>query len=170
VLEAVDTGATDASYSTRTDNDFPGDSDDHISMPVEYALSYALSDDDITYGAYQTYKGAVQESFEYLKVKLDVNIGSLSARLKVTNLVISLDVPDRRDEMLNVAISATTGSDIAFSPVFYVAPFVRVFVKSSATSKMPSIGSITAAGCHVDLIDPAGAKVSGTVDLEAVGY
>jgi hypothetical protein len=170
VLDAVDMGATDGSYPTRTDNDYPMDTDGHITMPTKYALSYALSDDDIAYGAYQPYKGAVQETFQYLKVKMKASIASRTGRLKVTSMVISLDVVDRRDEILNVAIAATTGTDIAYSTAFYVKPFVRVFVKSSSTSKMPSISSETVAGCHVDLIDPANAKVSGTVDLEAISY
>lgn len=172
-LNAIDTGATDQSYPSRTDLLYPEDTDTHITMPVDFTIFYQISNDNITYSAWKRYMGAVQENFRFVRVRIAVNIASQTGRLKLNRFLLSFDVPDVNKTIRDLAIAAATGTSITFSSHglnLYTVPVVRAFVKNATGSRAPLITNLTAAGCHIDIYDTANAKVAGTVDLEISGY
>lgn len=172
-IDAIDTDATDQSYPNRTDLTYPQDTDTHVAMPVDYSIWYQVSDDNITYTAWKQYTGTVQENFRYIKIKFSVNIASQTGRFKLLNFLLSFDVPDVYKTITDLAIAATTGTDITFSNyglTLYTSPVVKPFIKNATGSRAPSVSNITTTGCHIDIFDAANAKVAGIVDLEIQGY
>ncbi len=174
-LDAIDTGATDQSYPARTDTTYPADTDTHITMPVDYALYCSYSTDGITYTPYTKYTGPIQASFRYIKIKFTVNLASQTGRLKLLNLLISLDVDDVDFIVPNFAVAGGSGTDILFSSYnkqFYKVESisVRATLVNSTVSKVPVISNKTLTGFHIDALDTANAKVAGTFDLHISGY
>ncbi|MCL4492341.1 MAG: hypothetical protein M1510_10675 [Nitrospirae bacterium] len=80
-IAAVDPGATFQSYSERTFSEFPTDTFQHITMPVDLKVYLSCSNDGLAYTPWEQYFGTVQKEFRYVKVKLSVSITSQSGTL-----------------------------------------------------------------------------------------
>lgn len=174
VIDAYDLGATDQSYPTRLDTDYPADTDTHVTMPASADISVKFSDDNVTWSAYEPYTGTVEKSFRYVKVKYAADIASTTARFHLTSLAISLDVPDVTFVLSAYAVAATTGSDVSFatySLAFYSAPVIWAqLVGGSGSNVVPDISSVTTTGFHIDAIDKSDAKVAANFDIHIQGY
>lgn len=172
-LDANETGATDQSYPLRTDLTYTADIDTHITMPVDYAIYYAWSDDNVTYSSWIKYNGTVQENFRYVKVKFAVNLASQTGRFKLLNFLLSFDVPDVDFTIAALSVAASTGTDVLYSTYgksFYSTPVARGTLINDTVAKVPVISNQSATGCHIDLLNTANSKVSGQVNLDITGY
>lgn len=172
-IDANETGATDQSYPSRTDLTYIADTDTHITMPVDYAIYYAWSDDNVTYSGWIKYNGTAQENFRYVKVKFTVNLASATGRFKLLNFLLSFDVPDVDFTIAALSVAASTGTDISYSTYgksFYSTPVVRGTLINDTTAKVPVVSNQTATGCHIDLLNTSNAKVAGQVNLDITGY
>ncbi|MEK7075838.1 MAG: hypothetical protein AAB948_03555, partial [Patescibacteria group bacterium] len=168
-IDAIEIGATDQSYPSRTDLIYPDDTDTHVTLPTDFKIYYQFSDDDVTYSAWKQYMGTIQDNYRYAKIKVTVNLASQTGRFKLLNLLLSFDVPDVNKTIADLSIAATTGTDITFSAYglnLYTTPIVKPFIKNATGSRAPSISNLSASGCHADIFDAANAKVAGTIDME----
>lgn len=173
VIDCIDTGATDRSYPDRTDQTYPADTDTHVTMPVSYAIYYSVSDDGISYSDWKLFIGTVQEAFRFVKIKFTVNLASQTGRFKLLNFLLSFDVPDVSFTIAGLSIASGTGTDISYSTynkAFYSTPVVRATLTNDTVAKVPVVSNQTATGCHIDLLNTANSKVSGTVNVEISGY
>ena len=172
-IDANETGATDQSYPSRTDLSYSEDTDQHITMPVDYKIYYQVSDDNITYSSWAEYVGTVQQNFRYAKIKFVLNLASQTGRFKLLNFLLSFDVPDVEYIIQNFVVTAGTGNDILFSTYslqFYNSFTVQASLLGSTVNKVPVITKNGLTGYHIDLLDTTNAKVTGTVDMQIKGY
>ena len=172
-VDAYDLGANDQSYPSRTDRDFPQDTDMHITMPVVFALYLSYSTDNVAWSDWELYTGTVQKTFRYVKVQFIADLGSVTGVLKLMHLLVSMDVPDVTLTIPNFAVTTGTGDTLSFATYgkqFYTAPVVTATLIGGVTNKVPVISSKTNTGFHLDLRDKADASVAGTVDIRISGY
>jgi hypothetical protein len=142
-------------------------------MPVDYKIYYQVSDDNIAYSAWAEYMGTIQQNFRYAKIKFVLNLASQTGRFKLLNFLLSFDVPDVEYIIQNFIVTAGTGNDILFSTYglqFYNSFSVMPSLLGSTVNKVPTITKNGLTGFHVDLLDTANAKVTGTVDMQIKGY
>lgn len=173
MVDAEDEYATDTSFPTRSDSDYPTDTDDHISTVVYNALEYRYSTDSATWSAWLPYTGPAQHSLRYVQVRFSMQTVSATVRAMLTNLMIVMDVADVTFTIPALAIAAGTGSNISYATYgksFFSTPVVRATLVNDTAAKVPVVSSETATGCHIDLRDTAGNIVAGAVNVDISGY
>jgi predicted phage tail protein/sulfur carrier protein ThiS len=173
LVDAEDEAASDNSFPTRTDLDYPKDTDSHISTNVWQALEYCYSTDNATWSEWLPYTGPVEHYLRYVKVRFSMQVESTTVRAMLTNLMIVLDVQDITITIPALAIAATTGTDISYATygkTFFSTPVVRATLVNDTAAKVPVISNETKTGCHIDLRNTSGAAVAGAVNVEISGY
>ncbi len=171
-VDGSDPKVTDQSYPDRTDLTYPNDTDQHVTIPVDLKVYYSLSNDGVTWSAWEEYRKPIDETFRYLKVRCDLSFDSRTAIVRLLRLYYVLDVPDKYLKIENFSVPAT-GVDIAFADYgvsFIKAPLVGVTVLNATGSLTPVVSNKTNAGFRLELYDTSNTKVSGTVDIEVKGY
>ncbi len=177
-IDATTPGATDTTYPTRTDMSYPNDTDTHITAVVLQTMQVKFGDSLPLTGDYQPYTTPITGSFKYLRAKHTVTVDSYHSEVKLESLRVSVDLPGVKYNISDLSVAADTGSDVAFSTYtldFYAAPAVHATVSygsgaASAVSLVPVISEVDADGFHIDMIDIAGEKRAGTVNIQLEGY
>jgi hypothetical protein len=91
-----------------------------------------------------------------------------AARPRVTNLAVTVDVPDVRDS--GPASVVAGGTVVNFNRRFYAAPEVTASLKGGTVFAIPRVTSITTVDFRVELFDRDGISIAGTVTWAATGY
>jgi predicted phage tail protein len=169
--------ATNRTYPTRTNRTYPGDTNQHVTSVVAQAMEYAYSDTSPA-TEFHPYTTPITASFKFFRARHTVTVDSYDSEVILEALRCSVDLPGVKYSIKDLAVAATTGTDVSFSTYgldFYAAPNIQVTVSygsgaASAVSMVPVISEIDADGFHVDLVDIAGAKRAGTVNVQLEGY
>jgi hypothetical protein len=152
----------------RTYGDYPNDTYDHITEPVDIIIEIRLSDDGTTWSNWQTYVSA-QYNFRYIQYKITANYEDTATRATIKSLLQYYDVPDATySQTLSVP---ATGLDVDYGGIFYETPKqVTPTVIGGSGNVFPDITNSAANGLHIDCYDRTGTKVAGTVLLVCKGY
>ena len=110
--------------------------------------------------------------YEYAKalVRLILEAPVTTAnRVALSEVLLNIDVPDARDRgMVAVPIG---GAVVPFNRTFNAAPEIQATFKGGGTLAIPQIGTITATGFHLTLVNPdTQGSVAGNASWSAEGY
>jgi hypothetical protein len=166
-------GATDQTFPLRTDQSYPGDTDDGVTLIIESHCWVSISDDNIVWGDWVEYFGIFTETFRYIKVKIEVDGCCDLAYIIIENPLLYCDVPDIFFNIKGVSVAGTTGTDVTFSDydvrLFNVIPVVTSSIVGSSVSAVPIISSLSKTGFHIDVLNVSNTKIAGTVDCRVTG-
>ena len=102
------------------------------------------------------------------RARLETNDASVN--IKVTSLVVTIDMPDRTDEG-SVLTSAAGDTAVAFADgAFWAAPVLGYTIQSAATGDYVDFSSVTTTGFNVSVRSAAGSRIAKTVNWIAKGY
>jgi len=177
------------SFGQNTDDDILA-SVDYLAVTdiVDYASSanvtvypeIALSQDGTTWAAWQRYSaGAYLARTFKARMQLQRSVNDVQAI--VSSFTFSVDVPDRDDHYVNLAVPGG-GLTLAFTPdgASSAAPFnggtqgssipsIQATILGAVAGDMVVITSVTLSGCHIAVVN-GGAGVARNVNLLVQGY
>lgn len=104
-----------------------------------------------------------------LQFKLILTSDSPTHNIEVTDLVITIDMPDRVESKSNIASGAGTYTE-TFTKAFKATPAVAINAYNMATGDYYAFGSISATGFQITFRNAAGTAVSRNFDYMAKGY
>lgn len=145
-----------------------GNFDGNAASGCSSILSFAYSDDNVTYTDFQSLLAGTDVSARYIKFKLDMTSdGDVSP--VITALSVSIDMPDKIQSERNKSIGSG-GTTITFPSAFYAIPDVGVTVHSSATGDYFVLSSISATAFTINIYNSSAAGKTGTIDYMARKY
>ena len=152
----------------RTYEDFPFDTYEEMTVLNNVKLSYAISDDDITYSDWIEYTGIVDEEFRYIRLKYEF-IDEVNGSIDITDFKGYLDVPDTEFSIKDLSVD--TSASVLFSTYgysFYDVPHISITTKTNTYGK---ITNITTTGFTIDSYNPTdGSALAGLYDINIKGY
>ena len=121
---------------------------------------------------FSAFRDLVPGDYEYAKalVRLILEAPVTTAnRVALSEVLLNIDVPDVRDRgMVAVPIG---GAVVPFNRTFNAAPEIQATFKGGGTLAIPQIGTITATGFHLTLVNPdTQGSVAGNASWSAEGY
>ena len=149
-------------------DDKAGNFDGNAASGSSSILSFAYSDDNVTYTDFQQLLAGSDVSARYIKFKLDMTSdGDVSP--VITALSVSIDMPDIIQSERNKSIGSG-GTTITFPSAFYAIPDVGVTIHSSATGDYFVLSSITVSAFTINIYNSSAAGKTGTIDYMARKY
>ncbi|MEN7527842.1 hypothetical protein [Cupriavidus sp. DL-D2] len=120
------------------------------------------------YGDFRTF---VQGDYEYSEAMFRVLLDATSSdRGSISDLKVSVDVPDVFDRGMAFIEDAENGLYVQFSRPFHITPEMSMLLKGGTTLAFPKLITLDQYGFTVKLFDKNDVAVTGSVSWSAHGY
>ncbi|MGO4302268.1 hypothetical protein [Cupriavidus sp. RAF12] len=120
------------------------------------------------YGDFRTF---VQGDYEYSEAMFRVLLDATSSdRGSISDLKVSVDVPDVFDRGVAFIEDAELGLYVQFSRPFHITPEMSMLLKGGTTLAFPRLITLDQFGFSVKLFDKNDVAVTGSVSWSAHGY
>lgn len=169
----ADAEITFCSYPNRSFSDYPENTFDFITPDFEIRRYIKLSNDNEKWSDWTAFKSGAYCA-RYFQIKIEFKVDLYVSRFEILDLKYKFDITERSLFIRNLAVAATTGSNVEFenyNTAFYKDELEIIPVVINAnTQVMPVISGITNEGFHIELLDALNNKVSGNVNITIRGW
>lgn len=173
-FKAEDPEASLLSFPDKGLDDFPNNSLDN--PPAEYNTNIyvSFSNDNSTWTDWQKFVSG-EYKFRYIKLKLDLEVGSETAILKISEFIEYMHAPDLRLEIdnLSIAVGGTTINYVDYNLNFYEIPkeYNSNVVQDGTTMKFATFFNKTKGSVDLKIVDINNDDVGGTAEnIKIEGY
>lgn len=145
------------------------DGGENASVNTNVVLQVATSDDNVTFGNYQTFKSG---DFNTRALKFRALLTSTSAEEtpEISNMSLIVSLQKRSEEGSNISSGLdTAGKTITYSYPFYQIPTLTVIAQDLQTGDYFNINSKTSSAFNIEFFDSGGNTVDRTFDYQLIG-
>lgn len=166
---ATSSNLTFGEYPARTFGTNPFDTFESVTVEVDFNVYFSISDDNITYSAYEQYTGIIDKTFRYIKFKYEY-VGDIEeSTILLSNMKVILDVPDIEYTIKDISIvTFQTISYNSYGLSFYQAPNIRVTSKDAIS--FYQVTNVTNTSFDIYAYDSAGSPTTAKFDINIQGY
>ena len=132
-------------------------------------LQVATSDDNITFGSYQTFKSG-DFNTRALKFRAVLTSTSGEETPEISNMSLVLSLQKRSEEGSNIASGTdVAGKTVTFSYPFYQTPTLTIIGQNLQTGDYFQLNSKNSSSFNVEFFDSGGSTIDRTFDYQAIG-
>ena len=145
------------------------DGGENASVNTNVILQVATSEDNITFGSYQTFKSG---DFNTRALKFRALLTSTNAEEtpEISNMSLILSLQKRSEEGSNISSGTdVAGKTITYSYPFYQIPTLTVIAQDLQTGDFFNINSKTTSAFNIEFFDSGGNTVDRTFDYQLIG-
>lgn len=135
---------------------------------ISAAYEISTSEDGATWSPWFRF-GVGTYKFRYLRLRVTLSTTDPNFRPYLTELSVTVDVPDRLFHAGNVAVPAAGGT-IVFTPAFVDLKTVQVTLQSAASGDRYTVTGKSNSSVTVNVFDSNGTPKAGVVDVDAFGF
>jgi len=145
------------------------DGGENASVNTNVVLQVATSDDNVTFGSYQTFKSG-DFNTRALKFRAVLTSTSSEETPEISNMSLIVSVQKRSEEGSNISSGTdVAGKTITYSYPFYQIPTLTVIAQNLQTGDYFNINSKTASAFNIEFFDSGGNTIDRTFDYQLIG-
>ena len=145
------------------------DGGENASVNTNVILQVATSDDNISFGSYQTFKSG---DFNTRALKFRALLTSTSGEEtpEISNMSLILSLQKRSEEGSNISSGTdVAGKTITYSYPFYQTPTLTVIAQDLQTGDYFNVNSKSTTAFNIEFFDSGGNTVDRTFDYQLIG-
>jgi len=145
------------------------DGGENASVNTNVELQVALSDDNVTFGSYQTFKSG---DFNTRALKFRALLTSTNAEEtpEISNMSLIVSLQKRSEEGSNISSGTdTAGKTITYGYPFYQIPTLTVIAQDLQTGDFFQINSKSTTAFNIEFFNSGGSTVDRTFDYQLIG-
>tara|TARA_R100001460_G_scaffold26327_1_gene53249 strand:+ start:1310 stop:4072 length:2763 start_codon:yes stop_codon:yes gene_type:complete len=145
------------------------DGGENASVDTNVELQVALSDDNVTFGSFQSFKSG-DFNTRALKFRAVLTSNNAEETPEISNMSLILSLQKRSEEGSNISSGTdTAGKTITYSYPFFQIPTLTVIAQDLQTGDFFNINSKSKTAFNIEFFNSGGNTVNRTFDYQLIG-
>ena len=145
------------------------DGGENASVNTNVELQVALSDDNVTFGSFQSFKSG-DFNTRALKFRAVLTSNNAEETPEISNMSLIVSLQKRSEEGSNISSGTdTAGKTITYSYPFYQIPTLTVIAQDLQTGDFFQINSKSTTAFNIEFFNSGGSTVDRTFDYQLIG-